>query len=73
MFQAIALTDTRQIRLREALVRWRLPDGTLRPPSEFLEAAELAGLSRQLTRRVLTLALDNVCAWRAAGHAIACR
>ena len=67
-FQAIADTDTRLIRGAEALVRWRRPDGTLRPPSEFLEAAELAGLSRQLTRRVVKLALDNLCEWRAAGH-----
>jgi diguanylate cyclase len=67
-FQAIADTDTRLIRGAEALVRWRRPDGTLRPPGEFLEAAELAGLSRQLTRRVVKLALDNVCEWRAAGH-----
>ncbi len=70
MFQAMADADTRMIRCAEALVRWRQPDGTLRPPIEFLEAAELAGLSRQLTRRVLTLALDNVCDWRAAGHAM---
>jgi diguanylate cyclase (GGDEF)-like protein len=67
-FQAIADTETRVIGSAEALVRWRRPDGTLRPPSEFLEAAELAGLSRQLTRRVLKLALDNLCEWRAAGH-----
>jgi diguanylate cyclase (GGDEF)-like protein len=67
-FQAIADTDTRRIRTAEALVRWRRPDGSLRPPSEFLEAAELAGLSRQLTRRVVKLALDNLCEWRAAGH-----
>jgi diguanylate cyclase (GGDEF)-like protein len=67
-FQAIADTDTRRIRSAEALVRWRRPDGSLRPPSEFLEAAELAGLSRQLTRRVVKLALDNLCEWRAAGH-----
>ncbi|HEX3616227.1 MAG TPA: bifunctional diguanylate cyclase/phosphodiesterase [Solirubrobacteraceae bacterium] len=67
-FQAIADTDTRLVRSAEALVRWRRPDGTLRPPSEFLEAAELAGLSRQLTRRVVKLALDNLCEWRAAGY-----
>jgi diguanylate cyclase (GGDEF)-like protein len=69
-FQAMADTGTRQIHCAEALVRWRRPDGTLRPPSEFLEAAELAGLSRQLTRRVVKLALDNVVTWRAAGHDI---
>jgi diguanylate cyclase (GGDEF)-like protein len=66
-FQAIADTDTRMIHSAEALVRWRRPDGTLRPPSEFLEAAELAGLSRQLTGRVLKLALENLGEWRAAG------
>ncbi len=69
-FQAIADTGSRRIRSAEALVRWRRPDGSLRPPAEFLEAAELAGLSRQLTRRVLGLALDNVAQWRAAGHQI---
>jgi diguanylate cyclase (GGDEF)-like protein len=69
-FQAIADTGSRLIRGAEALVRWRRPDGTLRPPAEFLEAAELAGLSRQLTRRVLKLSLDNLCQWRAAGHII---
>jgi diguanylate cyclase len=68
VFQAMADTGTRAIHCAEALVRWRRPDGSLRPPSEFLEAAELAGLSRQLTRRVLALALANVCDWRAAGH-----
>ena len=69
-FQAIADTDTRLIRGAEALVRWRRPDGSLRPPEDFLEAAELAGLSRQLTRRVLKLSLDNLLRWRAAGHVI---
>ncbi|HTW12679.1 MAG TPA: bifunctional diguanylate cyclase/phosphodiesterase, partial [Solirubrobacteraceae bacterium] len=69
-FQPIAHAGSRQILSGEALVRWRRPDGTLRPPSEFLEAAELAGLSRPLTRRVLKLALENVCAWREAGHMI---
>ena len=59
-FQAIADIDTRRIVTAEALVRWRRPDGTLRPPSEFLEAAELAGLSRPLTRRVVNLSLDQV-------------
>jgi diguanylate cyclase (GGDEF)-like protein len=69
-FQAIADAGSRLIRGAEALVRWRRPDGTLRPPAEFLEAAELAGLSRQLTRRVLKLSLDHLCQWRAAGHMI---
>jgi diguanylate cyclase (GGDEF)-like protein len=67
-FQPIADADTRRIFGAEALVRWRRPDGTVRMPSEFLEAAELAGLSRPLTRRVISLALAQAREWRAAGH-----
>ncbi len=67
-FQPIADAHTRRIFGAEALVRWRRPDGTLRPPSEFLEAAELAGLSRPLTRRVMSLALAQVRQWQEAGN-----
>ena len=37
---------------------FRLPDGRLIPPLEFLVAAEQAGLSRALTRKVAGIALD---------------
>ncbi len=71
VFQPVADASSRRVRRAEALVRWRRPDGTLRPPSEFLDAVELAGLSRPLTRRVLQLALENARVWRADGHEIA--
>jgi diguanylate cyclase len=66
-FQPIVATSSRQIVGAEALARWRRPDGTLTPPSEFLAAIELAGLSRALTRRMLELGLREACAWRASG------
>jgi diguanylate cyclase len=49
-------------------VRWRREDGRLIQPVEFVGAIEHAGLSRALTRRVLELALNQLHAWRNAGH-----
>jgi diguanylate cyclase (GGDEF)-like protein len=68
VFQPIVDTVTRRIVGIEALARWRQADGSLRGPGEFLEAAELAGLSRPLTRRMLDLALSRVSEWRGLGH-----
>jgi diguanylate cyclase (GGDEF)-like protein len=67
-FQAKADACSREITGVEALVRLRLADGRLLPPVEFLAAAEHSGLSRQLTRRVLDLALDQLAAWCQDGH-----
>jgi diguanylate cyclase (GGDEF)-like protein len=52
----------------EALVRWQREDGSLLAPGAFIDAAEHAGLSRALTRRVLALALEQLAAWRRGGH-----
>jgi EAL domain-containing protein (putative c-di-GMP-specific phosphodiesterase class I) len=46
----------------------RRADGSLVPPLTFLAAAEHAGLSRALTRKVLGLALDQLSEWRNAGY-----
>jgi diguanylate cyclase (GGDEF)-like protein len=70
MYQPIADTWSGRIVAAEALVRWRKTDGLLHPPSEFLEAVELSGLSRPLTRRVLSLTLAELRDWRAAGYNI---
>jgi diguanylate cyclase (GGDEF)-like protein len=67
-FQPKADARTRIMRGAEALVRWRHPTGRLVPPGDFLPAAEQGGLSRALTRRVLTGALDQLRQWRLAGH-----
>jgi diguanylate cyclase len=67
-FQPQADAQSRRITSVEALVRLRLPDGRLIPPLEFLLAAEQAGLSRALTRKVAGIALDQLLAWRTAGY-----
>ena len=43
----------------EALVRWRLDDGTLVLPDEFIPLAEQTGLISQLTQWVLNTAMRN--------------
>jgi EAL domain-containing protein (putative c-di-GMP-specific phosphodiesterase class I) len=67
-FQPKAEARTRRITGVEALVRWRRSDGRLIPPSDFVSAAEHAGLSRALTAQVIEQALAQVRVWRAAGH-----
>jgi len=67
-FQPIAEAGSRRIIGAEALVRWIQPDGTVIPPIEFVSATERAGLSRTLTRRVLSQALEHLVGWRADGH-----
>ena len=66
-FQPKADARTRQIEGVEALVRWRRDDGRIMAPSEFVTAAEHAGLSRLLTRCVVGLALDRLQDWREQG------
>ncbi len=67
-YQPKADARTRRIVGVEALARWRRADGRLAPPSEFVGPAEHAGLSRELTRRVVEIALAQVRAWRDAGY-----
>jgi diguanylate cyclase (GGDEF)-like protein len=67
-YQPKADGRTRRIVGVEALARWRRADGRLAPPSEFVGPAEHAGLSRELTRRVVELALAQLRSWRDAGY-----
>jgi diguanylate cyclase (GGDEF)-like protein len=67
-YQPKADTRTRRIVGVEALARWRRADGRLAPPSEFVGPAEHAGLSRELTRRVVELALAQLRRWHDAGY-----
>jgi diguanylate cyclase (GGDEF)-like protein len=52
----------------EALVRWPHPALGLIPPLKFLPLAEEAGLIGMVTRLVLTRAIEQCAAWRAAGQ-----
>jgi diguanylate cyclase (GGDEF)-like protein len=66
-FQPKADARTHRVVGLEALARWRHPARGLLGPVEFVAVAEQAGLARQLTQRVLDLALRQVRAWRADG------
>lgn len=52
----------------EALVRWLHPDRGLLRPAQFLSQVEAARLDAELFQWVLSRALDQAHAWRAAGH-----
>ena len=65
----VATSETASPRL-EALVRWRHPQRGLIAPDHFIGLAERTGLTPLLTRRVVTMALDQVARWRQAGSAV---
>jgi EAL domain-containing protein (putative c-di-GMP-specific phosphodiesterase class I) len=48
----------------EALLRWRLPDGRLLYPAEFIQAAEESGLINDIGRRVLRTACAELARWQ---------
>jgi diguanylate cyclase (GGDEF)-like protein len=51
----------------EALLRWRHPSRGLLLPEEFLNAAERAGLMRQVANRTINVALKQIRTWRDRG------
>ena len=56
-----------EIRGMEALVRWRLEDGSLRMPGDFIPIAELSGLIVNLGLQILEEVCRQIAAWEAAG------
>ena len=66
-YQPIVDLGTRRIEALEALVRWRLPDGALVPPGEFLPVAEETGLMVPVGRLIVEQACQQLASWRAAG------
>jgi len=63
VFQPEVSLDTLRVDLVEALVRWRLPDGRLAMPDEFLPVTEESGLIAELGGWVLRRAFEKVAAW----------
>jgi diguanylate cyclase (GGDEF)-like protein/PAS domain S-box-containing protein len=55
----------------EALIRWRHPERGLLAPAAFLPDLDGQGLSARLDLWVIRQALEQMAAWRRAGHAIA--
>ena len=62
-YQPLINTDTLDVALVEALVRWRMPDGGYRCPAEFLAVAEESGLIVEISDWVLRTAICTAARW----------
>ena len=63
VFQPEICADTLQTELVEALIRWRMPDGKLASPGEFLAVAEESGLITEISDWVLRSAIETAAHW----------
>ena len=71
-YQPLINTETLDVELVEALIRWRMPDGSFRAPDEFLAVAEESGLIVEISDWVLRTAICTAARWhrgRLAGRA----
>jgi diguanylate cyclase (GGDEF)-like protein len=64
LFQPEVRLDSLRVGLVEALVRWRMPDGRLASPSEFLAVTEESGLILELGDWVLRRAIEAAANWQ---------
>jgi diguanylate cyclase (GGDEF)-like protein len=63
VFQPEVDLATLEVGLVEALVRWRMPDGRLATPDEFLAVTEESGLIVELGNWVLRRAIETASQW----------
>jgi diguanylate cyclase (GGDEF)-like protein len=63
VFQPEVDAATFKTHLVEALLRWRLPDGRLASPSEFLGIAEESGLILEISDWVLRTSIETAARW----------
>ena len=63
VFQPEIDATTFETALVEALLRWRLPDGRLASPGEFLGVAEESGLIMEMSDWVLRTAVEAAASW----------
>ncbi len=63
MFQPEVSFDVLGTKVVEALLRWRLPDGSHVPPAEFLAIAEESGLIMTISDWVLKSAVEAAAKW----------
>jgi diguanylate cyclase (GGDEF)-like protein len=64
LFQPEVRLSTLRVGLVEALVRWRMPDGRLASPAEFLAVTEESGLILELGDWVLRRAIETAAHWQ---------
>ena len=62
-YQPLIDTETFDVELVEALIRWRMPDGSYRSPDEFLAVAEESGLIVEISDWVLRTAICTAARW----------
>ncbi|MBV8343269.1 MAG: EAL domain-containing protein, partial [Gammaproteobacteria bacterium] len=63
LYQPEVRFDSLNVKLVEALMRWRLPDGRQIAPGEFLAVAEESGLITPINEWVLRSAIERCAAW----------
>ncbi|HUQ09845.1 MAG TPA: EAL domain-containing protein [Steroidobacteraceae bacterium] len=62
-YQPLVNPHTGRVEQVEALIRWRKPDGSHRPPDEFLAVAEESGLIIEISDWVLRTAIRTAAEW----------
>ncbi|HET9863300.1 MAG TPA: EAL domain-containing protein [Steroidobacteraceae bacterium] len=62
-YQPLIELETFDVTHVEALIRWRMPDGSFRAPDEFLEVAEESGLIVEISDWVLRTAIGTAARW----------
>ena len=68
VYQPILDVRTGKVVGAEALLRWSLPDGSQRPPADFIQLAEESGLIIPIGEWVLRTACAQTQQWVTAGH-----
>jgi diguanylate cyclase (GGDEF)-like protein len=63
VFQPEVSVETLETALVEALIRWRMPDGSHATPSQFLHIAEESGLIMEISDWVLRSAIETAAHW----------
>jgi diguanylate cyclase (GGDEF)-like protein len=63
VFQPEVNAETLETSLVEALIRWRMPDGSLASPGSFLAVAEESGLIIEISDWVLRSAMQTAAYW----------
>ncbi len=65
-FQPVVDLATCEASVVEALLRWRLPDGSYASPQDFLPVAEECGLIREIGDWVINSTVEHAARWNAA-------
>jgi diguanylate cyclase (GGDEF)-like protein len=72
LFQPELSAESLEVTLVEALIRWRMPDGSLVAPGQFLAIAEESGLIIEISDWVLRSAIEAASQWHHGAWPQAC-